>query len=151
MRDTREARTLRKADRWGLIVRARGDLWEREVDKVSHLPNANKHAYLFAKIGIPEVDISIKFLEVLTELKAWLHDIKVTDDQKRIRLGLAYTKKGDAAQWATQQVEDEAAWDSNDEFLMDSLYSAIAAHLVQISQNHVGNFICNYMSLQIDL
>jgi hypothetical protein len=41
----------------------------------------------------------------------------VTDDQKKIRLGLAYMKKGDAALWATQQVEDEVTLASYDEFL----------------------------------
>ena len=52
IRDAREARALREADRWELIVRARGgDLWERVVDEVSHLPNANNHAYLLSDLA----------------------------------------------------------------------------------------------------
>jgi len=41
------------------------------------------------------------------EVKVWLEDNKVTEDDGKIRLTMAYLKKGEAAEWSTQQVENE--------------------------------------------
>jgi hypothetical protein len=53
----------------------------------------------------------------LKEVKAWLEDNKVMEDDEMIRLTMAYLKKGEAAEWSTQQVEDEEVWESYDDFL----------------------------------
>jgi hypothetical protein len=51
------------------------------------------------------------------EVKTWLEDNKVTEDDGKIRLTMAYLKKGEVAEWSTQQVEDEVMWESYDDFL----------------------------------
>jgi hypothetical protein len=51
------------------------------------------------------------------EVKTWLEDNKVTEDDGKMRLTMAYLKKGEGAEWSTQQVEDEVTWESYDDFL----------------------------------
>ena len=53
----------------------------------------------------------------LKEVKAWLEDNKVTEDDEKVRLTMAYLKKGEAAEWSTQQVEDEETWETYEYFL----------------------------------
>ena len=53
----------------------------------------------------------------LKEVRAWLEDNKVVEDDEKIRLTAAYLKKGEAAEWSTQQVEDDITWEDYDEFL----------------------------------
>ena len=53
----------------------------------------------------------------LKEVKAWLEDNKVTEDDEKVRLTMAYLKKGEAAEWSTQQVEDEETWETYEDFL----------------------------------
>ena len=50
-------------------------------------------------------------------MRAWLEDNKVVEDDEKIRLTAAYLKKGEAAEWSTQQVEDDITWEDYDEFL----------------------------------
>jgi hypothetical protein len=50
-------------------------------------------------------------------VRDWLEDNEVTDEQQKIRLAAAYLKKGDAAEWSTQQAEDGVKWPTYDVFL----------------------------------
>ena len=58
-----------------------------------------------------------KLLIFLKEVKAWLEGNKVMEDEEKIRLKMAYLKKGEAAEWSTQQVEDEETWETYEDFL----------------------------------
>jgi hypothetical protein len=69
----------------------------------------------------------------LKEVRAWLADNKVTEDEEKIRLMMAYMKKGEAAEWSTQQVEDEETWETYDDFL-----SAIRAHFGDIDPKYTA-------------
>ena len=53
----------------------------------------------------------------LKEVKAWLEDNKVIEDEEKIRLMMVYLKKGEVAEWSTQQVEDEEMWETYEDFL----------------------------------
>ena len=41
----------------------------------------------------------------------------VTEDDEKVRLTMAYLKKGEAEEWSTQQVEDEETWETYEDFL----------------------------------
>lgn len=73
-----------------------------------------------AKVPAPtEYDGSKDKLPIfIKEVKSWLADNDVDDDQDRIRLTAAYMKKGDAAEWSTQQAEDGTTWPSYAAFLL---------------------------------
>ena len=59
-----------------------------------------------------------KLLIFIKEVKDWLADNEVVEEQDKIRLTAAYLKKGDAAKWSTQQSEDGAHWRTYNKFLM---------------------------------
>jgi len=53
----------------------------------------------------------------IKEVKDWLADNEVVEEQDKIWLTAAYLKKGDAVEWLTQQSEDSAYWRTYNEFL----------------------------------
>ena len=53
------------------------------------------------------------------------------EDVEKIRLMMAYLKKGEVAEWSTQQVEDEEMWETYDDFL-----SAIRVHFQDINPKY---------------
>jgi hypothetical protein len=72
-----------------------------------------------AKVPTPtEYDGSKDKLPIFfKEMKVWLEDNSVMRDDEKIRLTLAFLKKGEAAEWSTQQVEDGTLWRTYKELL----------------------------------
>jgi len=73
-----------------------------------------------AKVPAPtEYDGTKEKLPIfIKEVKDWLADNEVVEEQDKIRLTAAYLKKGDAAEWSTQQSEDGTYWRTYNKFLM---------------------------------
>jgi hypothetical protein len=53
----------------------------------------------------------------LGEMKAWLEDNNVTNNQQKTPLTLSYMKVGEAVEWKTQEMENGTEWSSHDDFL----------------------------------